>query len=66
MAKTKELTDIRDIIKKRMIDEGRKLTWLSTITGIPYDTLNSCIKKKLFSLSDENLKKINQALGTDF
>lgn len=66
MAKTKELTDIRDIIKKRMIDEGRKLTWLSITTGIPYDTLNSCIKKKLFSLSEENLKKINQALGTDF
>lgn len=66
MGKTKELTDIRDVIKKRMIDEGRKLTWLSQITGIPYDTLNSCIKKKLFNLSEDNLSKINKALGTDF
>lgn len=66
MAKVKELTDIRDIIKQRMIDEGRKLTWLSKITDIPYDTLNSCIKKKLFSLSEENLRKINEALGTTF
>ena len=60
MAKTKELTDIRDIILKRMSDEGRSLTWLADKTDISYNTIISCLKKKLFSLSQENLDKINK------
>lgn len=66
MAKTKELTDIRDIIMKRMKDEGRNLTWLSQKTDISYNTIFSCLRKKLFSLSPENLSKINEALRTSF
>lgn len=66
MAKTKELTDVRDIILQRMSSEGRSLTWLSMATEISYNTLISCLKKKLFSLSEANLSKINKALGTDF
>lgn len=66
MGKTKELTDIRDIVMKRMKDEGRNLTWLSEKTQISYNTIFSCLRKKLFNLSEENLTKINEALGTDF
>ena len=66
MAKEKIATDVRDVIMEKMNNEGRVLTWLSETTKIPYDTLNSCLKRKLFSLSDENLAKINLALGTDF
>ena len=63
-AKTKK--DARDLIMEKMTNEGRMLTWLSDKTEIPYDTLYSCLKKKLFSLSEDNLKKINKALETDF
>lgn len=66
MAKTKELTDIRDIVMKRMSDEGRSLTWLSEKTNISYNTIFSCLRKKLFNLSQANLDKINEALKTEF
>lgn len=66
MLKEKVLTDARDIIMKKMKDEGRTLTWLEKKTTIPYDTLYSCLKKKLFSISQENLSKINVALETEY
>lgn len=66
MAKEKVLEDVRDLIMDKMNGEGRVLTWLSSQTGIPYDTLNSCLKRKLFSLNDDNLTKINKALETNF
>ena len=66
MAKEKVLTDVRDLIMHKMKSQGSTLTWLQLKTKIPYDTLYSCLKKKLFSLSDDNLSKINTALGTDF
>lgn len=66
MNKTKSKRDVRDQIMDRMEGEGRTLTWLSRTTNIPYDTLYSCLKKKLFSLSEDNLESINEALGTDF
>lgn len=58
--------DVRDLIVAKMNDEGRVLTWLSAKTLIPYDTLNSCLKRKLFTLSDNNLSKINKALNSTF
>lgn len=66
MAKTKQLTDVRDVILHRMETKGQSLTWLSDTTGIPYGTIISCLKRKLFSLSQENLDKINTALETDY
>lgn len=66
MAKEKVVTDIRELINAKMEDEGRTLTWLAERTEINYNTLHSCIKRKLFTLSEENLKKINTALGTNF
>lgn len=66
MAKEKVLTDVRDIILDRMKKEGRVLTWLAKEADISYDTLYSCLKSKLFNLSEDNLAKINKALGTSF
>lgn len=59
-------TDVRQIIMNKMDREGRTLQWLSNETGINYNTLHSCIKRLLFSLSQENLEKINKALGTTY
>lgn len=66
MNKVKSKRDVRDLIMEKMKSEGRMLTWLAETTDIPYDTLYSCLKKKLFSLSEDNLESINEALGTDF
>ncbi len=66
MAKQKVLTDVRDLILEKMKDEGRTLTWLSKKTEIPYGTLEACLKRKMFSLSQSNLDKINSALKADF
>jgi len=66
MAKEKVVEDVRDTIMNKMDNEGRSLTWLSNKTDINYNTLHSCISRKLFTLSQENLDKINEALGTNF
>lgn len=66
MAKEKVAADPRDLIMKKMEDEGRTLSWLSEKTDINYNTLHSCIRRKLFTLSEENLDKINSVLGTSF
>lgn len=66
MAKEKIEVDVRDLIMNKMEEEGRTLSWLAEKTGMNYNTIHSCIKRKLFLLSEENLFKINNALGTDF
>lgn len=66
MAKEKIAEDVRQIIMNKMDSEGRTLQWLANETDINYNTLHSCIKRLLFSLSQENLEKINKALETDF
>ena len=68
MAKSKEpvLHDVRQVIMNKMDKEGRQLSWLSTQTGINYNTLYSVLKRRIFYLSQENLTKINAVLQTDF
>ena len=66
MPKEKIITDVRDLIMNKMDSEGRVLTWLAEKTTIGYDTLYSCLRKKLFNLSQGNLEKINEALDTNF
>ena len=66
MVKKKTPTNVRDVIMEKMNSEGRKLTWLAKQTKIPYYTLDACLKRNKFSVSDKNLKKINLALGTEF
>ncbi len=66
MPKEKIAADVRDVINNKMTSEGRALSWLSDKTSINYNTLYSCIKRKIFPMSQENLDKINEALETDF
>lgn len=66
MSKEKVITDVRELIMNKMEEEGRTLVWLSERTEINYNTLHSCLKRKLFVLSLDNLDKINKALGTNF
>lgn len=58
--------DVRELIMVKMDNEGRTIQWLSDKTGINYNTLHSLIKRKLFSMSQENLNKINEALEENF
>jgi len=66
MAKEKTISDVRDIINNKMEAEGRALSWLAEKTGINYNTLYSCIKRKIFPITQESLDKINKALETDY
>ena len=62
----KEEIDVRDSIQDYLKNEERDLAWLQRKTQISYGTLYSCFVQRLFKLNDENLKKINDALGVDF
>lgn len=66
MAKEKIAVDTRDVIISYLKGRGITLQWVSNTTEINYNSLHSCLVKKMFLLSDENLKKINKALETDF
>jgi hypothetical protein len=63
----KETTlDTRDVVLLHLEEIERNLSWLSEKTQIPYPTLYSVFKQKHFALSEKNLEKINNVLGTDF
>lgn len=66
MDEQKTAIDVREKIMGKMNMEGRSLQWLSNKTGIKYATLHSCVSRRLFALTPENLSKINEALGTTF
>lgn len=59
-------TDVRDLILKHLEEDERDLAWLQRKTKIPYGTLYSCFKQRLFKISAGNLLRINKALGTNF
>jgi hypothetical protein len=58
--------DVRDAILLHLDEIERNLSWLSEKTEIPYPTLYSVFKQKHFALSEKNLEKINNVIGTDF
>ncbi len=58
--------DVRDEIIEYLEKEERGLAWLGRQASIPYSTIFANFKYRIFKLSDENLLKINNALGTDF
>jgi hypothetical protein len=63
----KETTlDTRDVVLLHLEEIERNLSWLSEKTQIPYPTLYSVFKQKHFALSEKNLEKINNVLGTDY
>lgn len=69
-----ESVDVRQQILDYLKDDDRSLLWLhdkiekavGENNKIPYGTLYSCLHQKLFKVSDENLRIINETLGTDF
>lgn len=57
------------LIVDRLKDNGQMLTWLADKIGVTGGHLHSVLKgvgKVKRDLTDENLKKINAALGTNF
>ena len=68
MAQKKAAVEIdgRDLILDHLKEIERDLAWLSRKTDIPYGTLYSCFTHRLFKLSEDNLSKINEVLGTKF
>ncbi len=58
--------DNRDLIVAHLKEIERPLAWLSEKAEIPYATVYSCFTQKLFKVSDDNLKKINDVLNTNF
>jgi len=60
------VTDCRELILESLKLDERNLMWLHRKTGIPYGTLYYCLVKKHFTISDENLERINIALTTNF
>lgn len=54
-----------EMVFKRLNEEERRLSWLSKKTGISYTTLYSCLVHRISSLSEPNLTKINNVLGTN-
>ena len=65
MEKTIEKEDVRLRISQYLTDKGIKRTWLADKIGIS-DVHFHFILKGERDLLDENLKKINEALGTKF
>jgi len=61
-----EKSDVRDEILATLTAMERPLSWLSTKSKIPYSSCYSIFVQRTFSLSEDNLKKINTALNTDF
>lgn len=68
MANKKALAEMdkRDVIKDHLKEIERDWAWLARKTDIPYATIYSCFVQRLFKVSDDNLEKINEVLGTDF
>ena len=66
METVQEKKDVRDEILEYLKEDSRSIVWLAKKSEINYYTVYSCFKKRLFNLTEENLAKINAALGTDF
>lgn len=64
---TKKATDVRDEILAYLEKIKRPLAWITgDNTGIPYSAIYSIFTQRTYGLSEENLKKINKFLNTDF
>jgi hypothetical protein len=66
MAKKETIVDVRDLIEDKLREMERSLAWLSRQTKIPYNTMYSNFRHRLYQVSQENLNKINEVLNTDF
>ena len=62
---TEQKKDPRDLIIEHLNEKGIKKKWLKEKLGLS-DTHFSLVLTKDRDLTDENLKKINEILGTNF
>lgn len=61
-----EKQNVKDLILLELEHQERPLAWLSRKSGIKYGTLYGILIHRIMNLSDDNLAKINKAMGTDF
>jgi predicted transcriptional regulator len=61
-----EKQNVKDLILLELEHQERPLAWLSRKSEIPYGTLYGILIHRIMNLSDDNLAKINKAMGTDF
>jgi predicted transcriptional regulator len=61
-----EKQNVKDLILLELEQQERPLAWLSRKSEIPYGTLYGILIHRIMNLSDDNLAKINKAMGTDF
>lgn len=68
MASKVQSKDVRDKIIEHLHKDGRRLPWLARKTYISYGHLYYILqaKENRRLLTQENLDKINEALGTSF
>ena len=74
MEKETLVMDVREQVLAHLKDDDRSLLWMhdkiiekcGNDKKIPYGTLYSCLHQRLFKMSDDNLKIINETLGTNF
>jgi hypothetical protein len=63
----KELVkDVRVEVMNHLTTIERSMLWLANKADIKYPSLYSMLKEKTFNISEDNLKKINEVLGTSF
>lgn len=66
---TKQAVDVRDKILTHLEEIRRPLSWISDRddnTDIKYSSIYSMFIQRTYTLSQENLDKINKFLKTDF
>jgi predicted transcriptional regulator len=61
-----EKQNVKDLILLHLEQEERPLAWLARKSEVPYGTLYGILIHRIMNLSDDNLAKINKAMGTDF
>lgn len=63
---TKQAVDVRDEINKHLEENDRGISYLEKKTGLSYAHLYYIFVRKERDLTEDNLHKINEVLGTDF
>jgi predicted transcriptional regulator len=58
--------NVKDLILLHLEQEERPLAWLARKSEIPYGTLYGILIHRVMKFSDDNLEKVNKAMGTDF
>ena len=56
---------IPELIREHLESNGTKQIWLAQQTGISQEHISNILADRVL-LTEENLKKINEVLGTDF